>query len=68
MAQVTGKEMKDMTMSNHLAALERKHAELETMIVQALASPSIDDLHIGDLKRKKLQLKDEIEKLRGQFA
>jgi len=57
-----------MTMSNHLAALERKHAELENILVQALASPSIDDLHIGDLKRKKLQLKDEIEKLRDQFV
>jgi len=57
-----------MTISNHLAALEKKHAELETLLSQVLSSPSSDDLTIGDLKRKKLQLKDEIEKLKGQFA
>jgi len=55
-----------MTISAHLDALQKKHEALETEINAALASPSINDLEISDLKRKKLLLKDEIEKLRVQ--
>jgi len=55
-----------MTISAHLDALQKKHEALEIQINDALASPSSDDLDINDLKRKKLQLKDEIEKLKLQ--
>jgi len=55
-----------MTISAHLDALQKKHETLESQINSALASPSSSDLDISDMKRKKLQLKDEIEKLRLQ--
>ncbi|MFL5004189.1 MAG: YdcH family protein, partial [Microvirga sp.] len=38
---------------------------LEREIQDAMGHPSIDDLKIAELKRRKLQLKDEITKLRG---
>ncbi len=53
-----------MTMETHLAELERRHEALEREIEDALQHPGIDTLTLTELKRKKLSLKDEIEKLR----
>jgi hypothetical protein len=53
-----------MTMQAHLAELERKHRALEDEIAEAMNHPSIDGLQIAELKRRKLQVKDEIERLR----
>jgi hypothetical protein len=57
-----------MTIKAHLAELERRHQALEEEIAQALAHSSTDDLKIAELKRQKLQLKDEIERLRREHA
>ena len=53
-----------MAMQAHLAELERRHRALESEIHDALAHPSADDLKLAELKRRKLQLKDEIARLR----
>jgi hypothetical protein len=53
-----------MTQQSHLAELERKHQALERKIQDAVSHPGTDDLKLAELKRRKLQLKDEIEKLR----
>ncbi|WP_332696788.1 YdcH family protein [Bosea sp. (in: a-proteobacteria)] len=53
-----------MSLQTHLAELERKHRQLEEAIAQAVSSPSSDDLSVAELKRKKLLLKDEIERVR----
>jgi hypothetical protein len=53
-----------MSMQTHLAELELRHKALETELAEAQQHPSIDDLTIQDLKRRKLQLKDEIARLR----
>jgi len=55
-----------MSLASHLAELQRKHGELERELDEALAHPSIDDLEIATLKRRKLAIKDEMEKLRTQ--
>jgi hypothetical protein len=52
-----------MSVQSHLAELERKHEALETELSDALAHPSVDDITIADLKRRKLQVKDEIARL-----
>jgi hypothetical protein len=52
-----------MTIQAHLAALEQRHEKLNEEIAEALAHSSSDDLKIAELKRRKLQLKDEIERL-----
>jgi hypothetical protein len=53
-----------MTLQNHLSELERKHRTLEREIQAAISSPGTDDLKVAELKRRKLQLKDEISRLR----
>ena len=53
-----------MSIQSHLAELERRHQALEAEINEARAHPSIDDLKIAELKRRKLQVKDEIARLR----
>ena len=54
-----------MAIQAHLAELERKHAALENQIHDALMHPSVDDIVIVELKRRKLMVKDEIERLRS---
>ena len=53
-----------MSLANHLEELQRKHGDVEREIGEAMTHPSVDDLEIVTLKRRKLALKDEIEKLK----
>jgi hypothetical protein len=48
--------------------LERRHKALEDEIAEALAHSATDDLKIVELKRQKLILKDEIERLRHDHS
>lgn len=57
-----------MSMQNHLAQLERRHAALEREIEQCRLHPSVDPVKLAELKKKKLSLKDQIEKLRSPLA
>ena len=54
-----------MTIQAHLESLEKKHGALEEKLHTALTSPSIDDHQIAELKRLKLRIKDEMERLRA---
>jgi hypothetical protein len=47
-----------------LASLERQHAALELEIQAEAARPETDSLKLTELKRRKLHLKDEMERLR----
>ena len=53
-----------MSMQSHLAELEKRHQALEDEITDCLTHPATDDLRIVELKRRKLHVKDEIERLR----
>jgi hypothetical protein len=53
-----------MAIQAHLVELERKHRLLEDELHKALVHLSTDDLRIVELKRRKLQVKDQIERLR----
>jgi hypothetical protein len=55
-----------MAIESHLAELEKRHQALEQELAEALTHPSIDNLHIAELKRKKLHVKDEIARLRQE--
>jgi len=57
-----------MSMQSHLAELERKHQALEDEITECLTHPAVDDLRIVELKRRKLQVKDEIARIRHNGA
>lgn len=52
-----------MSLEVRLESLKQKHGQIEEQIEKATLSPSTDDLLIVDLKRRKLRLKDEIERL-----
>ena len=57
-----------MSIEAHLAELERRHRALEAEIDEARNHPSIDDLALAQLKRRKLLVKDEIARLRCDAA
>jgi len=53
-----------MTLQNQLSELEQRHQALKREIRDESSHPGSDDLKLAELKRRKLQLKDEIERLR----
>ncbi|MDK3016967.1 YdcH family protein [Pseudodonghicola flavimaris] len=52
-----------MSLSSHLTELKRKHESLSFQVEQAQRAPSVDALHLVSLKKRKLKLKEEIERL-----
>lgn len=52
-----------MSLTSHIEELKRKHHELDREIAEAIARPSTDGIEVTRLKRRKLALKDAIEKL-----
>ena len=54
-----------MAIQAHLVELERKHKVLENELHEALVHLSTDDLRILELKRRKLMVKDAIERLKN---
>lgn len=55
-----------MSIEAHIETLEKKHVALEEELHTALLHPSTGDNAISKLKRQKLKIKDEIERLRSQ--
>ena len=55
-----------MSIQSHLVELERRHQALEREIQTEQIHPSTSDLKLRELKRKKLHLKQEIERLKVQ--
>ena len=53
-----------MSLQGHLVELQRRHDALKKELEQAQRHPKTDETKILEIKRKKLLLKDEIEKLR----
>ena len=57
-----------MSLQAHLTELTAKHRALEAEIAEEMAHPGSDDLHIAELKRKKLRIKDEIARLEAELS
>jgi hypothetical protein len=57
-----------MTTEGHIAALERRHRELDRQIEEELSHLSKDDLLIAALKRRKLEVKDELTRMAVENA
>ncbi|WP_306027947.1 MULTISPECIES: YdcH family protein [unclassified Stappia] len=53
-----------MSLQSHLVELKKRHSDLERKLEEAMRHPSADSLEIANLKRQKLHLKDEIERIR----
>ena len=52
-----------MSLVSHIAELRRKHETLSEKVDAAHRSPGMNDLEIADMKKQKLRLKEEIERL-----
>ena len=54
-----------MTLNSRIAALQRKHMSLSQAVEIVQKSPTSDQFHVAELKKKKLLLKEEISRLSG---
>jgi len=54
-----------MSIEAHLVELTEKHHTLEAEIEQEMERPLADTLKITELKRQKLRIKEEIERLKS---
>lgn len=54
-----------MSLANHLEELKRKHGDVDRQLDEAMNHPGVDDTTLASLKRRKLALKDEMERLRS---
>ena len=54
-----------MSLQSRLESLKARHAELEARIAEEDQRPRPDDDVMGRLKREKLHLKEEMERLRA---
>ncbi len=52
-----------MSITAHVEELRRKHEVLSHKVEQEQRSPSSDDLRITELKKQKLRIKEEINRL-----
>lgn len=52
-----------MSVQSHVAELRRKHQNLSEQVERAQRAPGVDDMAITSMKKEKLRLKEEIERL-----
>lgn len=52
-----------MSLSSHVEELKKKHATLSDKVETAQRSPGSNASEISELKKQKLRLKEEIERL-----
>jgi hypothetical protein len=53
-----------MSMHEHVDGLRTKHAHLEQLIDEELHRPAPDQTNLTRLKREKLRIKEQIERIR----
>jgi hypothetical protein len=53
-----------MSINSHLEELKRKHTTLSHAVEMAQRSPASDDMEVVGMKKKKLQLKEQISRLK----
>jgi hypothetical protein len=54
-----------MALSAHLHELSEKHRQLDRRIAEEMTRPGSDDLEIRRMKRQKLKIKEEIDRLQA---
>lgn len=57
-----------MSIEARVRELDHRHQVLKDTITRESRSPSADPLYLKELKRKKLKLKDEIDRIKGVMA
>jgi hypothetical protein len=54
-----------MSLLAHIEELSEKHQTIHRQIEQEMSRPLVDSLKVSELKRRKLRLKEKIEKLKS---
>jgi hypothetical protein len=54
-----------MALQGHIQELSAKHQKLEELIESEMAHPDWNDVRVAALKKEKLRIKDELERLRS---
>ncbi len=57
-----------MSISSHLVELKKKHEQLSAEVEVTQRAPGSNDLQIAEMKKQKLKLKEEIERLSSDVA
>jgi hypothetical protein len=55
-----------MALEAHLQSLNQRHQELESQLSSEMKHAHPDDVRVHELKRLKLRIKDQIERLRHE--
>jgi hypothetical protein len=56
-----------MAVASHIREIAEKHQRLQALIETEMAHAGWNDVRVMALKKEKLRLKDEIERLRSRF-
>ena len=54
-----------MALQGHIQELSEKHKKLEALIEDEMAHPDWNEYRVAALKKQKLRIKDELERLRS---
>ena len=54
-----------MALQGHINHLSNQHKKIEDIINNEMSNPDWDELRVAALKKQKLRIKDELERLRG---
>lgn len=60
-------EDEEELLQERLFELETEHQDLDQVIDKLIQTPPVDFLQVQRLKKRKLQLKDEIERIRSML-
>jgi hypothetical protein len=54
-----------MALQGHIRELSEKHRRLQELIETEMTHPDWDEVRVAALKKEKLRIKDELERLRS---
>jgi len=54
-----------MAIQGHINHLSTQHKKIEDIIESEMANPDWDEMRVAALKKQKLRIKDELERLRS---
>ena len=54
-----------MALEGHITHLSNQHKKIEDIIENEMSNPDWDELRVAALKKQKLRIKDELERLRS---
>jgi hypothetical protein len=54
-----------MALQGHIDHLSNQHRKIQAIIEAEMASPDWDEMRVAALKKQKLRIKDELERLRS---